>query len=204
MKRKNYIDIYISLFFCIFIGFHRKFLGHVVTRKAIIRRASLFNEAFQSYKRSFFDWPLLYFISLGAKRENVSSKYDRVQETSHAKFIFHFFLFKKRHVAGIVQWTFRTEENRIFLFLSLSLFFPFSLLVVVEIGVQRSVQMAVRDKKNFARIYRYWPIVIDAPPFPVQMGKIVFPFFFFLFLFSPSFFRNRKREREKSFNISAA
>lgn len=87
--------------------------------------------------------------------------------------------------------------------LSLSLFFPFSLLVVVEIGVQRSVQMAVRDKKNFARIYRYWPIVIDAPPFPVQMGKIVFPFFF-LFLFSPSFFRNRKREREKSFNISAA
>lgn len=119
------ISIYISLFFCIFIGFHRKFLGHVVTRKAIIRRASLFNEAFQSYKRSFFDWPLLYFISLGAKRENVSSKYDRVQETSHAKFIFHFFLFKKRHVAGIVQWTFRTEENRIFLFLSL--FFSLSL-----------------------------------------------------------------------------
>lgn len=79
----------------------------------------------------------------------------------------------------------RTEVNRIFL--------SFSFLVVVEIGVQRSVQMAVRDKKNFARIYRYWPIVIDAPPFPVQMGKIVFPFFL-----PPSLFRNRKRERKVS------
>lgn len=80
----------------------------------------------------------------------------------------------------------RTEVNRIFL--------SFSFLVVVEIGVQRSVQMAVRDKKNFARIYRYWPIVIDAPPFPVQMGKIVFPFF----SSPPSLFCNRKRERKVS------
>lgn len=100
---------------------------------------------------------------------------------------------KKRHVAGIGN-----EQDRIFLSFSFSFAF-----LVVEIGVQRSVQMAVRDKKNFARIYRYWPIVIDAPPFPVQMGKIVFPFFF-LFLFFPSFSRNRKREREKSFDISAA
>lgn len=83
-----------------------------------------------------------------------------------------------------VQRTFRTEVNRIFL--------SFSFLVVVEIGVQRSVQMAVRDKKNFARIYRYWPIVIDAPPFPVQMGKIVFPFFS-----SPLLFSAIEKEREK-------
>lgn len=84
--------------------------------------------------------------------------------------------------------------------LSLSLFFPFSLLVVVEIGVQRSVQMAVRDKKNFARIYRYWPIVIDAPPFPVQMGKIVFPFFFFYFFF-PLLFSAIEKEKERKVSI---
>lgn len=78
-----------------------------------------------------------------------------------------------------------SATNRI-VFFSLSFSFSFAFLVV-EIGVQRSVQMAVRDKKNFARIYRYWPIVIDAPPFPVQMGKIVFPFFFFISFF-PFFF----------------
>lgn len=60
--------------------------------------------------------------------------------------------------------------------------------------------MAVRDKKNFARIYRYWPIVIDAPPFPVQMGKIVFPFFFFYFFF-PLLFSAIEKEKERKVSI---
>lgn len=95
---------------------------------------------------------------------------------------------KKRHVAGIGN-----EQDRIFLSLSFSFSFAF---LVVEIGVQRSVQMAVRDKKNFARIYRYWPIVIDAPPFPVQMGKIVFPFFFYFFfsLLFPAIEKEKERK----------
>lgn len=87
-----------------------------------------------------------------------------------------------------------SATNRI-VFFSLSFSFSFAFLVV-EIGVQRSVQMAVRDKKNFARIYRYWPIVIDAPPFPVQMGKIVFPFFFYFFfsLLFPAIEKEKERK----------
>ena len=89
--------------------------------------------------------------------------------------------------ASAIQ-TFRTRTTEIGLVF-------FTLLVVVEIGAQRSAQMAGHDKKNFARIYRYWSTVIGATV-PWPMGKIVFPSFP---LFFPLF-----RKRKDRFNISTA